>query len=607
MFNVCAKTNALVLAGLLSACTTSSFPNASINGHLQSENLEKKPTEIEALFSPALPPAPKLPPAAKEETYSVLVNRVKVHDLLFSLARDAKLNIDIHADIVGFVTINAINQTLLQLLKRISRQVDLRFEFDGDNLIIFPDSPFLKHYQIDYVNMTREVSGTVATNTQISTSGLSSGTTQNSTGSNNISRIEIKNTSKNQFWLSLEKNIKDLLHETDKLFPEGSSETITEQESTQITLGSAGNNNPRTNKKASKSQQNAALLSADTGETARQNTGNAIIRHSTFREAAAVITNAETGVMSVRATGRQHEKIQEFIERVTTNARRQVLIETTIVEVQLTDAYQQGVDWARLRGDGSGFSLTQPSLGANISSSVTPFIFRYKNNNPLNLAATVSLMQSFGRTKVLSSPKLSVLNNQTATLKVSEEFVYFLVKTDIVAGNANTDSITAVTTTPQSVSVGLFMSVTPQISDNGVITLNIRPSISSISELKQDPNPSIPAGIKNLVPQIRTREIESVMRVESGDIAVLGGLMEDRLDNQDGRVPILGAIPFFGEIFNNRSNTTKKSELIIFLRPTIITESSIRGDFSSFREALPDQKFYAKDRLYEPFSSSENN
>ena len=146
-------------------------------------------------------------------------------------------------------------------------------------------------------------------------------------------------------------------------------------------------------------------------------------------------------------------------------------------------------------------------------------------------------------------------NNQTATLKVSEDFVYFNVKQDLAAGNVlGAEPIRATTTTPQSVSIGFFMSLTAQISDDDTVTLNVRPSISSISELKQDPNPALTT-VKNFVPQIRTREIESMLRVQSGDIAVLGGLMEDRQDNKDGRIPGLGDIPFLGELFNTRNNS----------------------------------------------------
>ena len=233
-------------------------------------------------------------------------------------------------------------------------------------------------------------------------------------------------------------------------------------------------------------------------------------------------------------------------------------------------------------------------------------MIKYRDIHPLNLLATVELLRAFGTVKVLSSPKLAVLNNQTATLKVSEDFVYFNVKQDTVPGGPNTNATVTTTTTPQSVSIGFFMSLTAQISDSGTVTLNVRPSISSIAELKQDPNPSLAANnIRNLVRQIRTREIESMLRVESGDIAVRGGLMEDRLDNRLGRLPGLGEIPFIGEVFNNRNNSSTKSELVVLLRPTVIRDASIDGGFSSFRESLPSKDFFRTDQVYRPFSLPE--
>ena len=317
----------------------------------------------------------------------------------------------------------------------------------------------------------------------------------------------------------------------------------------------------------------------------------------------------------VRATSRQHEKVQEFLDRVLSNARRQVLIEATIVEVELSDGYQQGIEWSRLRdgktpgtnvgpSDGTpGFTVSQPTLGGSATSSVTPFVFSWLKKDPLNLLTTVNLLQSFGNLKVLSSPKLTVLNNQTATLKVSEEFVYFNVKADISAATNNTGATKAYTTTPQSVSIGFFMSLTAQISDNDTVTLNVRPSISSISALKQDPNPELALSkIENLVPQIRTREIESMMRIESGDIAVLGGLMEDRIDDKTGRFPGLGDIPIFGEMLNKRSNASKKTELVIFIRPTVIRDASMQGDYNSLTSSLPDKTFFKTDKIFQPFA-----
>ena len=601
----------------LSACTLVKPDPSPSPQHLRTENVVATTGSIPPPVQQNLmPPRPKARP--KAETYSVVVNNVRVHDLLFALARDAKLNVDIHSGISGTVTLNAIDQTLPQLLSRIARQVDMRYELDGPNLIIQPDTPYLKNYQIDYVNLARDITSTVSTNTQISTGAVTSSGNASGVGSN-TSRIQIENKSKNHFWASLEKNIKDLLHETDKVFPEGSTETVIEQNAEQYATGNnvQATSPHKTPPNTSKTSTNTPIITPV--PSAIQSSGATVVKRMTFREAASVIASPETGILMVRATSRQHEKIQEFLDRVMKNARRQVMIEATIVEVELSDGYQQGIEWSRLRegrtpgkdfspAQGTpGFTVSQPSLGGNVTSPVTPFVFSWLDKkSPLNLLTTVNLLESFGKLKVLSSPKLTVLNNQTATLKISEEFVYFNVKADISAASSNTGATKAYTTTPQSVSIGFFMSLTAQISNNDTVTLNVRPSISSISDLKQDPNPELrkdgDTTIKNLVPQIRTREIESMMRVESGDIAVLGGLMEDRMDLTTGRFPVLGDIPIVGEILNSRANAARKTELVIFIRPTVIHDPSVQGDYSNLASSLPDKTFFGTDKVFHPFA-----
>jgi len=598
--------SATLLSLALAACQAPT-PQQPLAGHLSTEtSLPQARGDIPAPVQQTLAvPKPRTTP--KAETYSVVVNNVQVKDLLFALARDAKVNVDIHPGITGVVSLNAINQTLPQLLTRISKQVDMRFELDGPNLSVMPDSPFLKHYKVDYVNMSRTVTGTVSTNTQINTQVNS--TTPGSTGgapaaggAGNVSNTSILNSSRNMFWDQLEKNIKDILHETDKVFPEGSSETVIEQANSQTSTGAAAL--PQGGgQRAAQTIANALQTNPAPGSSS-QATGNSVVRRSTFREAASVIMNPESGVVTVRATSRQHEKIQEFIDRVITSSRRQVLIEATIVEVQLGDGYQQGIQWDRLRKDGSTkFSITPASVNSNVGTAVSPFTISFSQlGGAFDLAGVVDLLQSYGTAKVLSSPRLSVMNNQTALLKVVENFVYFNVKADTTS-TANVGTTVAVTTTPQSVSVGLVMTVTPQISGGDGVILNVRPTISSISELKEDPNPSIPAGVKNYVPQIRTREIESVMRVNSGEVAVLGGLMEDGVNWKTGRVPIIGQIPLIGELFNTRNNSATKSELVIFLRPVIIKDASLNGDYAGYRSQLPGADFFNQTREAQPFNN----
>lgn len=534
------------------------------------------------------PPAP----AKKVETYSVVVSNLPAKDILFALARDAKLNIDIHPGLIGEVTINAINQTLPQILDRISKQVDIRYEMNGDNLVVMPDSPFLKNYKIDYVNMSRDAEGGVTNTGQLG--GAAAGG-----ASGNNSKLSITNTSKNHFWDTLIKNITDILRETDKILPEGSSETVIEQSSTNTTT--APQNKKPTSKNATDGGGSAATIEGE---------GTTVTRRSTFREAASVIPNPESGIITVRATGRQHEKIQEFITQVMRSARRQVLIEATIAEVSLNSSYQQGINWSKLMkgtaaGTLNGLSAGQagrallPNDPANVlpvstDGTVGSLILNYtKFGTSDTISSSVSMLETFGDVKVLSSPKLSVLNNQTAMLRVIDNKVFFIVNSTTTPCSPKpcTDTI-AYTSTMSTVPVGFSMSITPQINDSDTVMLNIRPTITQLLAPAKDPTPGIgTAQEPNYIPQISTREMESVLKIENNQIAILGGLMQDQINNQTDGIPGLSSLPFAGNAFKNRNDNKKKTEIVIFLRPVVIKDSSLDGDYSAYKNNLPDANY----------------
>jgi len=528
-------------------------------------------------------PEPK--PTLRPETYTVVVNGVKVQELLFALARDAKVNVDIHSGISGTVTLNAIDQTLPQLLSRIARQVDMRWELDGPNLTVMPDSPYLHIYKIDYVNMERLVAGAVGVSSQIgSISGTPGGGGAGASGGigaaagANGSITTVRNTSDNKFWATLERNIKDILHETDKVLPSGAAASF----AAQVPPGAPG--------------------------------ATTTTPSSSFREAAAVIMNPEASVLIVRATSRQHERIQEFLDQVLANVKRQVLIEATIAEVQLNNQYQQGIDWSALRTNGltvisgnqvsGGGVNTGPLLPPNPpvtgtisgqglpSASTIPNILTLAASRGGNIAGVLQLLESFGNVRVLSSPKLSVLNNQTALLRVVDNLVYFNVQaSQTTTGTTGSQVLTAVTTTPVTVPVGFVMNVTPQISDDDTILLNIKPSTTRLIKFITDPNPSLPPNIPNLVPQLRMREMESLIKVNSGQMAVLGGLIEDSVNDVEDTVPILNSIPILGSLFSSRNRSNTKTELVVFLRPIVVKDASIDGDYRSYRALIPSDNF----------------
>jgi general secretion pathway protein D len=581
----------VVCSVLLSACASHSIPQSPLH-------ISEPPPPVGVIPEPvqqsvALPP-PK--PAAKVETFSVTVHKVPVQSLLFALARDAGMNVDVHPGIEGTVTLNALDQTLPQLLSRIQRQVDMRYEINGKTLTVLPDTPEWRNYKVDYVNIARSTTSSVNIATQISTTGggTNSGNnpgavlqaaTQNNTqqqqlgpngqplqqqnnqqgsGSNN-STTSVSNRSDNNFWYNLEKNIRDMLRSSN--LGDNPVDPLAAQQS-----GVPGG--------AQQQPQLNVLAGLDP---------NARSKNS-------VIVNPEGGLIAVRATARQHEKIQQFLDVVLGAAKRQVLIEATIIEVKLSDNYQQGIDWKSV-GRG-GLTLTQQQIGtlpSGVKTGTSPGVFLLNYANPTSrigdITAAIQLLESFGKVKVLSSPKISVLNNQTALLKVVDNNVFFSIKvTPAVLNSSGGISTPAVyESTLQTVPVGFVMSVTPQISDSDDVTLNVRPTITRVVDYVKDPNPAL-VNVESRIPIIQAREMESIMRVSSGQVAVMGGLMQDSVDNKKDGIPGLSSIPLVGNLFSYRNENSTKTELVIFMRPVVVKDASINGDYKDYRYMLPGQK-----------------
>lgn len=570
-------------------------PVAKSEGHIRPET--RAPASIpQTVRAVPLPP----PPQARdpEIKYSVVVANQPVRDVLLAMARETKLNFDIHPGVEGTINLNAIDQTLKQILTRISRQVDMRWETDGTTIMVMPDTPYLRSYRVDYVNMSRDVTGTIGVQSQVVAPPSAQAGTQAQTTSQNSSLLKVDNVARNRFWETLEKNIRDLLRETDKLLPEGSSETFVQSRGQGQTATTQSRTAPARRSGASSGTTTTTTTTTPGTETTAQ-AQEFLEQRLTFREAASVIVNPETGIVTVRATSRQHEKVAEFIAQIMGSARRQVLIEATVVEVVLNDNYQAGVDWTSLRLNNLGYTFSQNFLGNNLVEA--PF-FSIQYSNPDapwggSINSTVKLLDSFGNTRVLSSPKIMVVNNQTAVLKVVDNRVYFTVQAQVTPGQGTTQPIVVFTTTQNVVPVGFVMNVTPQIAENDMVVLNVRPTVSRILGFVKDPNPDLArVNVTNNVPEIQSREFESVLRVPSGRIAILGGLMQDSYDYKTDGVPILSRVPLLRDAVSYRNDTTRKTELVIFLRPIVIRDASVEGDLAEYRRYLPDSEFFRDTR-----------
>lgn len=448
----------------------------------------------------------------KPETYTIVVTGVPVKELLFALARDAKLNIDVNNNVDGTVTINAINQPLTKILDRISQQTNIRYHINDGLLSVSADTPYLVTYKVPYINMERESMGDV--NATVRVGGNTQG--QQSDASSNFS---VKNSTANKFWADLRSNI-------------------------------------------------SAFINA--GE---KNTD--------------VVTNPSTGFLTVRATQKQHKNIKKYINRVVGSAQRQVLIEATIVEVTLNNSYEQGINWTKLaHSTKSGLSLRNEFTPASLSTSKEQLVVSYLDRGQSeDLNTTIRLLQNFGNVKVLSSPKIMTLNNQTSVLKVVDNRVYFKVDVN-VATNDNVKT-TTYETEINTVPEGFIMSLLPYIGENDEVILNVRPTITRVLRYVDDPNPALAAAdVTSQIPEMQVREMETVLRLQSGQVAILGGLMQDTASLNTSQVPGLGSRLGIGNLFKSKQNAFKKSELVVFLRPVRIKRPDIDADLSDYRQYL---------------------
>ncbi len=576
---------------LLAACAAPPAPPLS-KDHLQVPAAVAGKAPDFALVPP-LPQPPRHTP--KQEVYSVVMQNVNVQDLLFALARDAKLNVDIHPAITGTVTMNVRDQTLTEILDRVARQVDLRYEIQGRNLSILPDTPYLKNYRVDYPNIQRDSSNAISTSTNVASTGAGPGGSGGGGGSN-ASTSEITSKSNNRFWETLVANVRDMMRETDKIIPGADA-------------GAADGAAPAA--AASPAPAAAGAAKAPAAGAAGSAAAAAPASRSTFREAASVMANPESGYITVRATQVQHERVREFLDRVMRSARRQVLIEATIVEVDLSNRFQQGINWSLLKPNGTAFDSQMTispqgassgfQTGGTVSSLTSLTLNGPSFINGYDITAMLSMLESFGTLRVLSSPKISVLNNQSSVLKVVDNKVYFTI--DVTPGTPASPGIAATaatyTTTINTVPIGFLMTVVPQISETSEVILNLRPTISRITGYAIDPNPVLAQNqLTNRIPEVQTREMESVLRVQSGGVAILGGLMQDSRNNNSDEVPGLNRLPLFGNLFKYRDEGSKKTELVIFLRPTVLTDPTLDGDLKEFRSTLQE----ARDAMNAPSS-----
>ncbi|MBF0381359.1 MAG: hypothetical protein HQL69_10095 [Magnetococcales bacterium] len=492
----------------------------------------------------------------EEERYTVVLHNVPVKELLFTLARDSNINIDIHSDIEGNATINAVEETLPSILDRLARQVDFIYEIKGGVLIIRPDSKFWHTYKVDHLSIERASTGSMSLSLDSSGDAESSSTT------------EVTTTNNSEFWQPIVDGIIGIIKLDDALI----AAEVAKREAAEKDAKAADDEGEEEDEKEE----------AEEVEEAEEDP---------------VITHKSTGTISVLATSRQHKQVQIFFDSIMAASQKQVLIEATIVEVQLNDYFQRGIDWYRFASTGSTFGfgdrarqnvLTSTSTQAvpgSLRAGVNPIFalgHRFVSGGA-SYVLELQMLEEFGDVTVLSSPKVMAINNQAAMMKVVDEILYFRQEVETERDDEGNITNTEITYTAEKALDGIAMSVTPHINDDGIVTLHVRPTISQLIDYKEDLE-------GNSVPYFQVREMESLLRVPDGQTVVLGGLMKDRVSRKRAGLPVLKDIPVIGAMFEAKNREVQKVETAIFFRPTIMTPEKMRDVVESSKFSFAEVK-----------------
>jgi len=299
-----------------------------------------------------------------------------------------------------------------------------------------------------------------------------------------------------------------------------------------------------------------------------------------------VVVNAGAGLVMVRASSSELDMVEDYLRRTELIMQRQVVLEAKILEVGLNEGYQQGINWSelqttsdsstRLGGVLEGQSIRPSDIGGLFSATITEG----------NFAAVIELLGEQGNVQILSSPRISTTNNQKAVIKVgTDEFFVTDIDFDEDDNTTNNSGSTSTSVELTPFFSGISLDVTPQISEEGHITLHVHPAVSEVADQEK----LITIGERDVtLPLARStvRETDSVIRAESGQIVVIGGLIQNRSEDSNSAVPFFSDIPLVGELFKQRNFESRKSELVILLRPMVADRAQMQDDVRASRQRM---------------------
>lgn len=526
---------------------------------------------------------------------TVSVNQsVPLRDVLFELAKQADYDIELDPRIRGSIIFSARNRPFDTVIKRIANISGLRYNFEDDMLRVELDTPYQKLYKIDYLSYIRTNEGAISNNVAV-VSGE---------GADTGSRYQTTIASESDFWGELTTNLDQILglsRRAASLTTEGDPEiTAVAQNPQQVQPvmqqgQDADGNSTMTVQAPDPVLQVNSLPNVSNNRSGGGRDSGADANDPNMIEANFSV-NKQAGMISVFATERQHKQVKEYLHDLKRSVTAQILVEAKILEVGLSDEFSAGIDWSMLNDADRGFGLggddsfgrrggstlidngVRPALDPVINPSAD-FFAGYLSGD-LNFFAEA--MSRFGTVRALASPRLTVMNNQSAVLNVADNRVYFELDIDVTEDNDTNETSTEIDSEIRNVPEGVLINVQPSINlDDRSISMAVRPTVTRIIDFIDDPAVAFIVeeadieGISSRIPVVNVQEMDSVLKMNSGEAVVMGGLMQDRVDSEQNAVPILGEMPLFGGLFRSQNDKVSKSELVIFLKATIIDASNI--------------------------------
>lgn len=524
----------ICLCCLLAACQT--FRDGDRQLKAQSERLlAESLAQSEAGTPPPAVQAALIPPLRLESAgrasgprFDVAVRDMEAREFFLSLMDGAGENLVVHPEVSGLITFSLRNVTLEEVLGAVRDTYGYDYRRTSYGYRILPNQLITRTYNLNYLNLQRRGE----TDTRVSSGQV----TANESSLNN-----------------------------------GSGGTGSSEGSSGSGVSTVNASQVVTSSEVDFWREVAGVIQALIGE----------------EEGNRVVVNPQASLLVVRASSADQQNVEAFLEQAERNLQRQVVLEAKILEVSLKDSFQAGINWTQLGSernadfvlglDGAALSGAQ-GIGGVFSAALGIGDF----------TGLLELLETQGQVRVLSSPRISTLNNQKAVIKVGSDefFVTEVSSSNTVTSGGVSEPTQDVTLTPFF--SGISLDVTPQINQHDEVTLHVRPSVSRV----QDQNKVISLGegrdLNLPLALSTTRQSDSIVRARSGQVVVIGGLLQNVNDNTDANVPWLSKLPVLGVLFQQQRKDLERSELVILLRPQVVGADTwleeLRKSAASFGE-----------------------